>query len=293
LANPDPAAVTVTPATRRGLMAAFLVSLPVLAGLGYSLVASLGLAGPGAAGFQTARVVRVLGERAIWAGLAWSLWVAGAATLLATIGAVVVAVRFRIGNRGDRIARLLAIIPLPIPHLVAAVVGLQLLGQSGFLSRLGAAVGLFHGPPEMPALVYDPGGVGLILTLAWKEFPFLALVAFSVLATRGEALEEVARSLGASPRAVLQRVTWPLLWRGLLPSVVAVFVFVAGTYEATAVLAPSNPLALPLLTLERYTDAALARRGDAFVLVLVGMTVSLLAVMAHEWTRSRWERLQT
>ena len=282
----------MTSATRRGLTAALVVAFPVLSGLAYSLVASLGLAGPGAAGFQTVRLVRVLGERAVWAGLGWSLWVAGAATILATIAAVTVAVQFRTGTRADGIAHLFALIPLPIPHLVAAVVGLQVLGQSGYLSRLGAAFGLLHGPAEMPALVYDPWGIGLILTLAWKEFPFLALVAFSVLATRGAALEEVARSLGASPRAVLRRVTWPLLWRGLMPAVVAVFVFVAGTYEATAVLAPSNPLALPLLTLERYTDADLARRGDAFVLVLVGMAVSVLAVLAHEWTRSRWERLQ-
>jgi ABC-type Fe3+ transport system permease subunit len=74
--------------------------------------------------------------------------------------------------------------------------------------------------------------------------------------------------------------------------VVAAFVFVASTYEATAVLAPSDPLALPLLTLERYTDADLSRRGDAFVLVLLGMTVSLLAVAAHEWARSRWDRYE-
>jgi len=102
----------------------------------------------------------------------------------------------------------------------------------------------------------------------------------------------VARTLGARPAAVFRRVTWPLLWRGLLPAVVAVFVFVASTYEATAVLAPSDPLALPLLTLERYTDADLSRRGDAFVLVLLGMAVSLLAVAAHEWARSRWDRFE-
>jgi molybdate transport system permease protein len=105
-------------------------------------------------------------------------------------------------------------------------------------------------------------------------------------------LEEAARTLGANPAAVFRRVTLPLLWRGLLPATVAVFVFVAGAYEAAAVLAPSDPLALPLLTLERYTDANLSRRSDAFVLVLVGMAVSLLAVVAHEWARNRWERYE-
>ncbi|MDZ4863531.1 MAG: ABC transporter permease subunit [Gemmatimonadota bacterium] len=276
---------------RRGLIAALLIALPVLVGLGYSLLASLGLAGPGARGFATGRLLAVLAEPAVWRGVLWSLGVATVSTLLATAGAVGVSVLFRGPSRSHRFARLLALVPLPIPHLAAAVAGLLILGQSGLLSRVAATAGWIDGPGGMPALVYDRLGVGLSLTLAWKEFPFLALVAFSVLATRGAALEEVARSLGAPPSAVFRRVTWPLLWRGLLPAVIAVFVFVFSTYEATAVLAPSDPLALPLLTLERYTDADVGRRGDAFVLVLVGMAVSLLAVAFHEWTRSRWERL--
>lgn len=279
-------------ASRRGLLAALVVALPVLIGLSYSVLSSLGLTGPGARGFEPGRVAAVLREPVVWSGLAWSLWVAAASTAVAAAGAVLVAALFRGGGRLDRAARLFAILPLPIPHLAAAVAGLLLLGQSGLLARVLAAFGLLSTPSAMPPLVYDRAGLGLILTLSWKEFPFLALVAFSVLATRGGRLEEVARTLGAAPAAVFRRVTWPLLWRGLLPATVAVFVFVASTYEATAVLAPSDPLALPLLTLERYTDADLARRGDAFVLVLLGMAVSLLAVAAHEWSRSRWDRYE-
>ena len=277
-------------ASRRGLLAALIVSFPVSVGIGYSALASAGLAGPGAGG--PARLSRVLGEPAVWAGVLWSLWIAAASTTIAAAGAVLVASLFHDRSSGDRAARLLAVLPLPIPHIVAAVVGLLLLAQSGLLARVLDLLGVLGDPRQMPALVYDRLGIGLIVTLAWKEFAFLALAALSVVATRGKQLEEVARTLGAPPLAVFRRVTWPLLWRGLMPAVVAVFVFVASTYEATAILAPSDPLALPLLTLERYTDADLARRGDAFVLVLVGMAVSLLAVVAHEWARSRWDRYE-
>ncbi len=282
----------MTGASRRGVLAALAISLPVLVGVGYSALASLGLTGPGAAGLDPARFAAVVREPAVWSGLAWSLWIAAASTLVAAAGAVLVAVLFRGCARPHRVARLFAVLPLPIPHLTAAVAGLLLLGQSGLLARLLSALGVIATPSEMPALVYDRAGLGLILTLAWKEFPFLALVAFAVLATRGDRLEEVARTLGATPVAVFRRITWPLLWRGLLPAIVAVFVFVASTYEATALLAPSDPLALPLLTLERYTDADLSRRGDAFVLVLIATGVSLVAVAAHEWARSRWDRFE-
>jgi len=173
----------VTRASRRGLLAALIVSLPVLVGACYSVLASLGLTGPGANGLSSARLA-VLREPVVWTGLAWSLWVAAASTGIAAAGAVLVAALFRGGARTDRTARLLAVLPLPIPHLAAAVVGLLLLGQSGLFSRLLFALGLLSSPGEMPALVYDRAGLGLILTLAWKEFSFLALVAFSVVATR-------------------------------------------------------------------------------------------------------------
>lgn len=277
----------------RGLLAALLVSAPVWVGVGYALLAALGAVGVGAGEVSARRFPRVLGETAVWEGVGWTVWVAAASTALATAAAALVAVAFRASGRTDRLARSIAVFPLPIPHIVAAVGGVLVLGQSGFLARVARAAGLIDAPADMPALVYDEWGIGLILTLAWKEFPFLALVAFSVLSSRGNALEETARSLGAGPWQCFRRVTWPVLWRGILPAVIAVFTFVAGTYEAMALLAPSDPLALPLLTMERYTDAALTRRGDAFVLVLLAMALAAVAVILHERVRSRWERLES
>lgn len=268
-------------------IAALVASLPALAGILYAAAAATGLAGFGTRGFTFDRVARVFGEAAVWRGLFWTVGTAAAATLLASAGAVLVAVAFRGSTAGDRVARGLAVLPLAVPHIVAATVFVVLLGQSGVVARLLVAAGIVSSPGALPALVYDRFGIGYVLTLAWKELPFLALLAFTVLATRGSALEETARSLGAGPRDVFRRVTWPILWRGLLPGVIAVFAFVAGSYEAAVLLAPSDPLALPLLTAERYTDPELARRGDAFVLVLLGTSIAAVAVALHEWARAR------
>jgi len=283
----------VTPSRHRaGLAAALLVAAPVLVGLGYSLLAALDLAGPGASGAaSTGRIVRVLGERPVWEGVAWSLRVSAAATLLAGGGAVLLAVLFRGSRPADRLARALALLPLPVPHVVAGLMGVLILGQSGVLARLAYALGWIRAPAEMPALAYDPAGIGVITALACKELPFLALAASSVLATRGEALEEAARSLGASPWQAFRRVTWPVLWRGLLPPAAAVFAFAVGSYEAAVLLAPSDPLALPLLTAERHADASLARRGDAFVLALLAFALAALLVAAHERLRARAEEM--
>ena len=281
--------VSRPPGDALGLAVATLLALPVLVGVVYALAAASGVVGAGAAGLSPARLTRVLGARETWVGVAWTLWVSAASTLLAAGGAVLLAILFRGTGRIDRLGRTLAALPLPVPHLVAGLLGVWLLGQSGVIARVLAALELLHRPGQMPALVYDRPGAGLVLTLAWKELAFLAVVASALLATRGAAAEEAARTLGASPWETFRRVTWPVLWRGLAPAIVAVFVFVAGNYEAAALLAPSDPLALPLLVAERAADPDLARRGDAYVASLLLLLVAVAAVAAHEWARARWE----
>ena len=274
-----------------GLIAAQLLAAPVLVGIAYTVAATLGVAGAGAHGLDVGRLVRVATERATWAGLAWTMWVSAAATILAACGAVLAVIAFRGHGWLEKIGMTLSTFPLMVPHLVAAMLGLWLLSQSGMLARVAITAGWIDQPTAMPALVYDRFGIGLILTYAWKEFAFLAVVASALLATRGDAAEEAARTLGASPWVAFRRVTWPVLWRGLAPAIVSVFIFVAGNYEAAALLAPSDPLALPLLIAERAADPDLARRGDAYVASALLLVIAGVAVLVHELMRAKWEPL--
>ena len=274
------------------LLAALLVASPVLVGAAYAAAGALGVAGVGATGVPDAdRVARVLGDAITWRSLAWTVRTALAATLLAGVLAVAVAVAFRGARGADRVARALAVVPLPLPQLVAAACALLVLGQSGLLARVAHALGAIDAPAGMPVLVQDGWGVALIAALAWKEAPFLALVAGAVLDARGAAAEEAARTLGASPWQTFRLVTLPLLGRGMLPAMVADFAFVVGSYEAAALLGPSDPLPLQSLIRERYEDLDLARRADAYVLTLLALALAGLVVAAHEWAATRARRL--
>jgi putative spermidine/putrescine transport system permease protein len=276
-----------------GVTALVLVGAPAVVGIAWSAAAAVGWVGVGigATTEGAARVVRVLSEPGVWRGTLWSLRVAALSTGLALIAALATAGLFRGSDRSSRLVRASAALPLPLPHIVAALAALLLLSQSGVLARLAAAAGWIEVPADMPAWVFDRAGVGVIAALAWKEYAFLVVVAWSVLAGRGAELEEAARTLGAGPVAAFLRVTLPLLLRALLPATVSVFVFVAGSYEVAALLAPSDPLPLPVLTMERYLGADLAARADAWVLALLAFAVALAAVIAHEWARRRWGTL--
>ncbi|MEP6780659.1 MAG: ABC transporter permease subunit [Gemmatimonadaceae bacterium] len=272
--------------SRSALAVGALLVLPVMVGFVYAMLGATDIVGGFGQAAGTARLQRVLAEPAVWRGTAWALWVAVASTALAAFVAVVLSLVYAGTSRTDRFARALMNIPLAFPHIVAATVALLILGQSGMLERILVMAGVITSSAQMPELVADRFGIGVIVTLVWKETPFLLLINAAVLGGHGGGYPEVARTHGASRWQVLQRVTWPLLWRGLSPALVAVAVFSFGNYETMVLLAPSNPLALPLLTAERYIDPALARRNDAFVLALLGIVVGLLAVALHERIRS-------
>lgn len=267
------------------LLAGVLVASPVAVGATYSALAAVGLAGTGADGFTWAPVARVLADAQTWRGLGWTLATAGTATLLASAAACALAVRLQDSRPGQQ----LALLPMAVPHVAAALAALFMLGQSGLLSRVARALGLASQPGDFPALVYDPAGVSLVLAFAWKELPYLTLTALAVLLTRSEALEEVARTLGATGRQAFWRVTWPVLWRGTSPAVIAAFAFLVGQYEMPALLAPSDPTALPLLTYERSVDPDLGRRGEAHVLGLLALGLSAGLVLLQVRWRARSE----
>ncbi len=175
---------------------------------------------------------------------------------------------------------------MAVPHVAAALAALLLMGQSGLFSRFTYALGITTVPGDFPELVYDAAGVSVVLAFAWKEFPYLTLTALAVLLSRSAELEEVARTHGASPRQTFQRVTWPHLWRGISPAVLAAFAFLIGQYEIPALLAPSHPMALPLLTFERSVDSNLGRRAEAHVLALLALAVAAMLVLVHARVRA-------
>lgn len=286
-ATTSPRSLEARPSTRWRRVgvahAGLLLAAPAAVGAAYSFTAAVGLAGAGAAGFTLRPAATVLADAQTWRSLAWTVGTAAFATALALGIACAVAVWLRTRPWWLRVAAL----PLAVPHVAAALAMLLVLGQGGWLSRLAAALGLTAAPADFPALVYDPAGVGLVLAFAWKECPYLLLTAVAVLSTQTDDLDAVARTLGASPSQVFRRVTWPLLWRGLAPAVIATVAYLIGQYEMPALLAPGDPLAYPLLIHERSVDPTLSRRAEAHVLGLVALALVAGLVAVHAWWQAR------
>lgn len=263
---------------RAALGAVVLLALvPVLCGLAYSLLASVGMTGGGS--FTLLHYINLLRSGDLAGSAGFTLAVALAATALSFVVALALALALRGARGARRSARGLVALPLPVPHLVAGAMAVQILSASGLLARALHAVGGPGARGGIPGLVFDPWGLGIVLVYAWKEVPWLALVLLSVLEIAGEQHEAVAATLGAGRVRRLLRVVLPLGVRGALPAVLVIFAYVLGAFEVPLLVGRTWPPMLSVLAYQRFTGVDLDRRAEAFAIsVLLSAGVAALIV---------------
>ncbi len=210
-----------------------------------------------------------------------TLWVALISTVLTIALAVLTALSLRRMRVFQRIATFIYQIPLTLPHMVVAAAGIMLLSQSGLLSRLLTSAGLISMPSQFPELVFDRGGVGIVLVYVWKQVPFVGLFALSVLQSVGADYEAAARTLGARPLQAVRHVLVPLVMPGLLPSSIIIFAFVFGAFEVPLLLGARFPSMISVLAYRLYTDVDLSLRPQSMALSFVIAIVVLVLVILY------------
>lgn len=217
-------------------------------------------------------------SREFWPALGFSLWVSAASTLLAALGALLL-VLLPDQRQRTRQSTLPLHLSLALPHLVWAIGLLLLLGQSGLIARIAAALGLIDAPADFPVLVRDRFGIGIILAYTTKEIPFLALLMLAILRAQPEGYDLVAENLGATRWQRLRYVTLPLVLPGLAVGSLLVFAFVFGAYETPALLGVRFPRMLAVLSLEFFLNSDLRNRAAGMAISII-MALVVLAVAA-------------
>ncbi|MGB0436852.1 MAG: ABC transporter permease subunit [Mycobacterium sp.] len=245
------------------------VATILVAGLGSALLQSLGLMPLVGAPELTIEAYRMnTGDLATSAAL--SLAIATAATLIGVVVGVTTALT---AVTGRRFALWAGTLTVPVPHLIGAATMGLLLADSGLLARL---FGLSEG--GWPALVGGRWWIAVVLEYAWKESAFIALVVAAVLATRVAAYDDTAAVLGASRRARLRLVTFPLIRPAVVAAATISFTYTLGSYEVALLLGRVYPEPLPVLAIRLFTSVELATRPQAAAAAVVTAVLALLAV---------------
>jgi molybdate/tungstate transport system permease protein len=158
-------------------------------------------------------------------------------------------------------------LPLAVPHTVAGIALLFVLGRRSLIGAAMAPLGIeFWGSQA-----------GIVAAMLFVSVPFMVNSARLGFQSVDPRLEKVARTLGATPLEVLWRVHLPLAKRSIWTGVVLTYARSISEIGAVMVLA-YYPMTAPVKIYDLYLQSGL-QQSSAVAVLLLGASLSTFLVM--------------
>ncbi len=200
-------------------------------------------------------------------GLLFSVYLSVVPTLVSLAIAVPLAVALQSRFPGKQLFSTLYKTPLVVPSIVAAFIVMVVFDRGGMLPRMLLPFGL-----QLPKLVRDDWAIGVIIAMAWKSVPFMALIIAGALATIPDDLKAAARTLGAGRFSAFFRIELPLALPGITAATLLVFVGSTGAFAVPSLLGPIYPKPLSVWM---YDEAL--EKGNWGLASAMGIVLSVVA----------------
>lgn len=166
-------------------------------------------------------------------------------------------------------------LPLLIPHPVAGIALLLLLGRDSAVGSRALEIGL--------RIVGTP--IGIIAAMLFVSAPLFVSGAREAFAKVDARFEGVARTLGDTPWRAFRRVTLPLAGRGLLASAVVMWARAVSEFGAIVILT-YNPKVASVLSYDRFTSFGLSEALPVAAALAILALVPLTLLRALKTDRS-------
>lgn len=205
-------------------------------------------------------------------------------TIAATaIGLLLAWITVRYDFPGRRLLDALVDLPFALPTAVAGLTLAILLSPGGWVGRWFAASDI------RVAYAYP----GIVVAMTFTSLPFVVRTVQPVLRGLGLEPEEVARTLGATPRQVFWRVTLPLLTPALVMGASQAFVRSLGEYGAVVMIAGNIPYRTEVSSLMIFVRLQEFEYPAAAAIATVILFSSLLLMFGLQALQGRlmgWQR---
>jgi molybdate/tungstate transport system permease protein len=167
---------------------------------------------------------------------------------------------------GKRLVESVVDLPIMIPHPVIGIALLSIAGKNHWFGKMMAEVGI-------RVMGTTTGIVAVMLFVGLPFFINTVKTGFESVPRR---LENVSRSLGATPAATFCRVTFPLTWRSLVVGMIMCMARAISEFGAIVIVA-YHPMVAPVMIYERFTAYGLKYSQPVAVwLILVCLLLFLL-----------------
>ena len=228
----------------------FICLGPLVLGVSYSLLYSLGVVGWQAEGLTFKYWIQLLSNTHIWSSIGLTI----ALTVASIIPTVVVSfwLSWQIATSHksyQTVAIVLLIIPLGFPPLLAGYGIFQVLNPAGLLAAIS------HGDIDtFPRLVQDDWWISVVCCHLVLIIPIFTLI-YLMLQQRLGMPHLLAQStqLGSHNNFFYTKIYFPTLLKQSLPLVLLYVVFLMGTYEVPLILAKNRPETMAVFIAEHLS----------------------------------------
>jgi len=131
----------------------------------------------------------------------------------------------------ERTITTILVLPISLGVILLGVGILGFYGGKGWLNQMLLALGVLEEP-----LVLTHNYIGVMLSLFMQQFPFCFLMLLGYISGIDPSIENSARTLGAGPWTVFQRIMLPLIAPGLAIAFALVFVMSFATFPSAILL---------------------------------------------------------
>jgi molybdate/tungstate transport system permease protein len=204
------------------------------------------------------------------ASLLLTIVAASLSTLLGILGATPIAYLLARGRfRGRSLLSAVLDLPLLIPHPVAGIALLLVLGRNTPLGSALWALGL-----QITGSV-----TGIVAAMLFVSAPLYVSAAREAFDRVDPRFEGVARTLGDTRWQAMRRVTLPLAWRGLLAAAIVMWARAVSEFGAIVILV-YHPRVASVLSYERFTAFGLKEALPVAAVLLLLALIPLVALRA-------------
>ena len=149
-------------------------------------------------------------------------------------------------------------LPIVVPHTAAGIALLFVFGRNFLLGQWFGKIGV----------QFVDSFAGIVIAMLFVSVPFLINSARDGFTKVDVRLENVARTLGASPWQVFRRVTFPLAWRSIFAGTLMMWARGISEFGAVIILT-YYPMVTSILIYERFASYGLTQAVPVAAILII------------------------
>ena len=259
-----------------------LIIILILIGFSKSLLISFGLFKEvGLESFTFDFYKEVLADKTFISSLIFSLKI----SIVSSFLAIILGIFLSYGIFNSKIYDLYLKIPVILPHIIIAILLLNLFSQTGVIARIFYKLNFIEESNDFIQIFYNKNALGIILTYAVKGGAYAGMVFLEIYRRISPNQLATAKNLGASDLQEYFYIIFPFIKKESLEIFLILFNFAISSYEVPALIGPTSPRTLALKSYIEFTKNNFSYKPKALVinvfLSLIGL-VSLIILLISE-----------